>query len=214
MEFQKKTIGRLHILTDTKFQRKFTHVELARLAIEGGADAIQLRDKELSTRELIEIAKAIKEICREHKVTFIVNDRVDVAFAVDADGVHLGQDDLPISVARRILKDKIIGGSAGNEEELERCISEGADYIGFGPVFHTSTKADAGPQVGLDALRNIVKRSPIPVIAIGGIDDQNASQVLETGVHGIAVVSFVSRAKDPRQATERLRNLMPGETKD
>jgi len=206
-----KRIGRLHVLTDTKIQTRFSHVELARLAIEGGADTIQLRDKELSTRQLIKVAEELKELCKRHNKTFIVNDRVDVAFAVDADGVHLGQDDLPISVARKILGDKIIGGSAGDEGEFLRCLSQGADYIGFGPIFSTSTKLDAGPQVGLGALRAIVEKSPVPIIAIGGIGEHNVWQVLETGVYGIAVVSWVAKAMDPKVATQRLSRFIHGE---
>jgi thiamine-phosphate pyrophosphorylase len=203
-----KKIGRLHVITDTQIQDRLDHVELARLAIDGGADTIQLRDKRISTKELIRVAEAIKKICEKHRVTFIVNDRVDVAYAVDADGVHLGQDDLPISFARKILGDKIIGGSAGDPRELQNCISQGADYVGFGPIFQTSTKEDAGPEVGLKALKEIVRLSPIPVIAIGGIHQGNLQQVLAQGPHGIAVVSCVARAMDPREATRELREIL------
>ncbi len=208
MEEPRHRIGRLHVITDTSIQRRFTHIEIARLAVEGGADTIQLRDKVLNTKELLRIGEKIKRLCEEHGVQFIVNDRVDIAFALGADGVHLGQEDLGIGIARRIIGKGIIGGSAGNLEELKDSIAQGADYIGFGPIFKTGTKADAGPPVGLDSLREAVQISPVPVIAIGGITVQNAKEVLLCGVHGIAVVSSVVCAEDPREETKRLKEIV------
>lgn len=200
-----KRIGRLHVLTDTVLQSRFTHLELAEQAILGGADTIQLRQKEGSTRELIKTAAEMRRLCAEKGVTFIVNDRIDVALAAKADGVHLGQDDFPIPLARELLgKDCIIGGSAATPEEIENCIRDGADYVGFGPVYPTGSKDDAGPVSGIDFLKRIVLTTPLPVIAIGGIDEKNASHVMGAGAHGIAVISAVCCREDPRKAAREL----------
>ena len=204
-----KETGRLHILTDTVVQDRFSHVELARMAVEGGADVIQFRQKVGATKELIAIATQIKQLCAEGNALFIVNDRIDVALASEADGVHLGQDDFPISLARKLLgKDKIIGGSAGNLDEAMLCFNEGADYVGVGPVFATSSKMDAGPACGLDLIRTIVERIPLPVIAIGGVDEENAAQVLRAGARGIAVISAVCCKTNPKASTAALNELL------
>jgi thiamine-phosphate diphosphorylase len=136
-----KKIGRFHVLTDICLQTHFSHVELAELAIAGGADTIQFRQKDGATREMIRVAEQMQALCKRAGVTFIINDRVDVAIASHADGVHLGQDDFPIPLARKLLgEEAIIGGSAGNLEEARKCLGEGADYIGFGPVYPTTSK--------------------------------------------------------------------------
>ena len=204
-----KRIGRLHILTDEVLQSTFSHVELARLAIKGGADVIQFRQKIGSTKSLIDMARRMMGLCHKEKAIFIVNDRVDVAIAVDADGVHLGQEDFPIPLARRLLgKDKIIGGSAATLEEAERCSLEGADYVGFGPVYPTASKADAGPVSGVHVLRTVVERTHLPVIAIGGITAERIPEVMQAGAHGIAVISAVCCEKEPEAATRSLRGVL------
>ncbi|HVN23526.1 MAG TPA: thiamine phosphate synthase [Syntrophorhabdales bacterium] len=201
----KKNIGRFHVITDTVLQTCRSHAELAALAIAGGADTIQLREKGGSTREMIRAAEQMQGLCRNAGVIFIVNDRVDVAIASGADGVHLGQDDFPIPLARKLLGDKaIIGGSAGTMEEARKCVEEGADYIGFGPVFPTGSKADAGPASGLDLLERIVSTIPLPIVAIGGITTSNTPLVMKAGVHGIAVISAVCCQDDPAQAAKCL----------
>ncbi|MBW1997991.1 MAG: thiamine phosphate synthase [Deltaproteobacteria bacterium] len=204
-----KRIGKLHVLTDTVLQSRFSHIELARLAIEGGADTIQLRQKTGSTREMITVAREMKTLCREAGVVFIVNDRIDVAIAAKADGVHLGQEDFPIPLAKELLgRDGIIGGSAATFEEAEKCLREGADYIGFGPVFPTSSKDDAGPVSGVEILRRVVDSLSLPIIAIGGISPENVEQVLSAGAYGIAVISAVCCQEDPRRATRDLYQAM------
>ena len=204
-----KTIGRLHVLTDTALQSRFSHVALTELAVSGGADAIQFRQKNGSTKELIEIATHMRHVCAEKGATFIVNDRIDVAIASEADGVHLGQDDFPIPLARKLLgKDRIIGGSAATLREMEICIREGADYVGFGPVYPTGSKDDAGPVSGIDIVKQIVESSPVPVIAIGGIDQNNASHVMGVGAHGIAVISAVCCREDPKEAARELHHMV------
>ncbi len=200
-----KQIGKLHILTDTVLQSRFSHMEITRLAIAGGADTIQYRQKSGSTREMIEIARNMKRLCSEAGVTFIVNDRLDVAIAAEADGVHLGQDDFPIPMARELLGEgRIIGGSAATLDEARKCLSEGADYVGFGPVYPTSSKDDAGPVSGIDILKQVVEIIPLPIIAIGGVGAENIPDVMRAGAHGIAVISAVCCQDDPEEATRAL----------
>jgi thiamine-phosphate pyrophosphorylase len=194
------------VLTDSVLQDRHSHAELARLALAGGADAIQFRQKQDSTRRMIADALAMKAVCAMAGAPLIINDRLDVALAVDADGVHLGQDDFPLAQARAILgPSKIIGGSAGNLAEALACREQGADYVGFGPVFATSSKDDAGPVSGLDLLRQVAQAlSPLPVIAIGGIGPTNAAQVRAAGAHGLAVISAVCCQPDPMAAAQAL----------
>jgi thiamine-phosphate pyrophosphorylase len=206
---RKAGIGRLHLLTDVVLQSRFSHEDLARLGIAGGADTIQLREKGGSTRRMIEVAKRIAAVCRQAGVPLIVNDRIDVAIAAEADGVHLGQSDFPIPMARELLgQDKLIGGSAATLEEARICLAEGADYVGFGPVYATGSKADAGPVSGPKALNQVVETIPLPVIAIGGITAENVAEVMKAGAHGIAVISAVCCQIDPEGATRALREAL------
>ncbi|MDW7709882.1 MAG: thiamine phosphate synthase [Deferrisomatales bacterium] len=198
-------VGRVHVLTDVELQTRFSHVELAVRALEGGAHVVQFRQKTGSTRVLIAVARQMGQVCRAAGATFIVNDRVDVALASQADGVHLGQSDAPIPFARRLLGPRaIIGGSASTVEQARRCIEEGADYVGFGPVYPTGSKADAAPVRGLELLREVAAALPAPVIAIGGIDAVRARAVLRAGAQGFAVISAVCCEEDPAEATRRL----------
>lgn len=204
-----KRIGRLHLLTDVVLQSRFSHEDLARLGIAGGADTIQLREKGGSTRRMIEVAKSMAVVCREAGVPLIVNDRIDVAMASDADGVHLGQSDFPIPLARRLLgKDKLIGGSAATLEEARVCLADGADYIGFGPVYVTGSKEDAGPVSGPAVLKQVVKTTPVAILAIGGITAENVREVMEAGAYGIAVISAVCCQIDPEGATRAIREAL------
>ncbi|MCK4305619.1 MAG: thiamine phosphate synthase [Candidatus Eisenbacteria sp.] len=201
-----RRVGRLHILTDTTLQDRYDHEGLARLALEGGSDTIQFRDKSASTRELIRIARGLSEICRRAGVPLIVNDRVDVAMAADAAGVHLGQSDFPISLARQMLgPDRIIGGSATTLEEATEVMWAGADYVGLGPVFGTDSKPDAKVAIGLERLREVAAALEIPVVAIGGIGIPQVSDILATGAHGIALIQAVVLAADPKAATAGLK---------
>jgi len=134
---------------------------------------------------------------------------VDVAIAVDADGVHLGQEDFPIPLARKLLgKGKIIGGSAVTPDEAKKCFSEGADYVGFGPVYPTASKTDAGPVSGIRILKKVVQETPLPIIAIGGITSEKVPEVMEAGAYGIAVISAVCCEKEPEAATRFLQNAL------
>lgn len=200
-----KKIGVLHVITDTTHQSEFTHQQLAKLAIQGGADTIQFRQKNGSTRELIRIAQEMESICSHYNIPLIVNDRADVALAVGAEGTHFGQDDMPVGIGRRILPNgTIIGASARTEEKIFEAIAEGADYIGYGPIYSTSSKDNAEEPKGLDRLHKMCEIADCPVIAIGGITLDTAADVIQAGAHGIAVISAVCGQSDPRKATEEL----------
>ena len=206
-----KNIGVLHVITDTALQSRFTHAELAELAIEGGADTVQFRQKHGTTRELIAMAQDMQTICVQHKVPLIVNDRADIALAVGATGTHFGQDDMPVSIGRQILSTKaIIGASARTEDKILEAISEGADYIGFGPIYGTTSKSDAEMPKGLERLRRMCDIAACPVIAIGGISVQTAGDVIRAGAHGIAVISAVCAHPEPTVATQALLNEIHG----
>jgi thiamine-phosphate diphosphorylase len=183
------------------------------MAIKGGADTIQFRQKVGATREMIEIVRQLKQLCLDSGVTLVVNDRVDVAIAADADGVHLGQNDFPITLARKLLgESRSIGGSAATLEEAQKCLTEGVDYIGFGPVYPTTSKADAGPVTGIKLLKQTVEAISLPIVAIGGISVENTPEVIRAGARGIAVISAVCCHKDPEQATRSLRQALQTET--
>ncbi len=212
-----REIGRLHVLVGSArpipgqapASPARSTLEIARLAIQGGADVIQLREKGASTREWIETGRALVALAREHDVRLIVNDRVDVAIACDAHGVHLGRHDLPILLAREMLgPDRVIGGSANSIEEAIAAERAGADYVGIGPVRPTSSKEDAGDLVPLDDLRALVAKLEIPIIAIGGIGPESAAEIMGTGVRGLAVIHAVNDAPDPTAATAGLRAIM------
>ena len=206
-----KNIGVLHVITDTTLQSRFTHAALAELAIAGGADTVQFRQKQGTTRELIATAQSMQAVCEQHKVPLIVNDRADIALAVGATGAHFGQDDMPVSIGRQILSTKaVIGASARTEEKILAAISEGADYIGFGPIYGTSSKPDAEMPKGLERLRRMCDIAACPVIAIGGITVQTAADVIRVGAHGIAVISAVCAHPEPTVATQALLNEIHG----
>jgi thiamine-phosphate pyrophosphorylase len=173
-------------------------------ALKGGLKLVQYRDKNSPDSDRLQTAHQLCQLCHQHDAIFIVNDRVDIALAVDADGVHLGQQDIPIDLARQILgPQKIVGRSTTNTDEMERAITEKADYIGVGPVFATPTKVGKAP-VGLDYIQYVSQYSPIPWYAIGGIDERNLADVLAAGAEKAAVVRAIMQASDPTKATQTL----------
>jgi thiamine-phosphate pyrophosphorylase len=201
----KPPVGRLHVITDMTIQDRFSHIGLAMMAIAGGTDTIQFREKSMASRTVVETGELIRGLCREAGVTLIVNDRVDIAMALDADGVHLGQRDLPIPAARRLLgPSKLIGGTASTPEEARAAEAQGADYVGFGHVYATSSKRKRGEPKGPNAVRAVCEAVSIPVIAIGGIDASNLPPVIAAGAWGAAVIGAVCAARDPRAATAEL----------
>jgi len=201
---------RLCLITDERLSRGRSHLEVAGAAIRGGADVIQLRDKEASGGRLFEIAAALRRLTREANVPLIVNDRLDVAMAADADGVHLGQEDLPADTARRILgPGRILGVSAETPEEARRAEAAGADYLGVGPVFEArGSKPDAGAPRGLEQIVRIRSESRLPIVAIGGIRPENARQVREAGADAVAVISAIVSAEDVEEATRRMKRAL------
>lgn len=177
---------------------------VAREAVLGGVTTIQLRDKDTPLPEVLEVGQKLRQLCREMGVLFIVNDRVDVALYLEADGVHLGQEDFPPQAARELLgPGAIIGASASTLEEARRAVEQGADYLGVGAIYATSTKADAGEPVGCRFLRQVRDNYPqMPMVGIGGITAERAPQVVEAGADGVAVISAIWGQKSPRQAAQ------------
>lgn len=199
----------LYLVTDRSLARGRPLDEIVRRAIAGGVTAVQLREKEAPTGEFYQLARSVRKITGETGVTFMINDRLDVALAVDADGVHVGQDDLPAKLARRLLgPDRILGVTAADEEQAILAEKAGADYIGCNAVFATPTKTDTGTPIGVEGLRDLVASIEVPVVAIGGIKASNAEEVMAAGVAGIAVVSAIVSAEDPERAARELRDII------
>ncbi len=199
----------LYVITDEEIAGGLSHAEIARRALEGGADVIQLRDKRCGPVDLLRIGRVIREITRKTGALFIVNDRLDVALACNSDGIHLGQDDLKAGVARQIAPHGfIIGVSVGTVEEAILAEQEGADYLAISPVFPTASKYNAGPGHGLEVLRDIKRNVSIPVIAIGGINTGNVYEVIAAGADGVAVISAVVGSPDITAAARQLRELV------
>jgi len=206
-------IGRLHVLTDFHFQQRFTHADLARMAMAGGADTIQFRQKAGSKRELLRGLRPTAEACRAAGVPLLVDDHLDLALAVEADGVHLGQLDLPVLDARSILDrldgpTGIVGATVTTVAQAREAEAAGADYLGFGPVFPTSSKDNPASVKGRDGLAAVCRAVRIPVIAIAGITPERVPAVLDAGAHGVAVMSAVTLADDPEAATARFREAL------
>ncbi|MFB6099403.1 MAG: thiamine phosphate synthase [Salinibacter sp.] len=210
-----KQIGRLHVLTDFHLQQDFDHAELAQFAIRGGADTIQFRQKHGGIQNKLVQARSVATVCADASTTLIVDDRIDVAQAVDAAGVHLGQRDFPLDAARSVLgEEMIIGATATDTQQAVEAYELGADYIGFGPVFPTSSKRNPKSVKGPEGLSDACEAVPIPVIAIGGITHDRVRTALEAGAHGVAVLSAVATATDPEQATARFRASIDGVLRD
>jgi thiamine-phosphate pyrophosphorylase len=209
------SIGRLHVITDYHLQQQWSHAELARLAIRGGADTIQFRQKHGGVRNMLIEARTVRHVCRDASTPLIVDDRLDIALAVEAEGVHLGQRDFPIDEARHLLgPEAIIGATATTTEQAVQAHEEGADYVGFGPVFETQSKRNPKSVKGLERLAQACEAVPIPVVAIGGITHDRVRAVLDTGAHGIAVLSAVARANQPDRATARFRAAIDGTVRE
>jgi thiamine-phosphate pyrophosphorylase len=196
---------RLHVLTDHQWSRGRDIVTVAAAALDGGATIIQLRDKTASTRVLIEEGQALRALTRERGALLIINDRIDVALAVGADGAHVGQEDMPATVARQLLgQERILGVSAASIEEAGAAVAAGADYLGVGPIFPSAGKADAGPATGLHLLTELADRFPTPLVAIGGITAENATEAMQAGAAGVASITAVVYAEDIAGAAHQL----------
>lgn len=199
---------RLIVVTDPDCGAGRTLVDVVRAALRGGAPAIQLRMKDGPAREMAHLAEALLAETRRAGALLFVNDRVDVALAAGADGAHVGQEDLPVAAARRIVPPGfLLGVSAETAELARRAEADGADYVGVGPVYATGSKADAGDAVGVGRMAEVAAAVRIPAVGIGGITIENARPLLEAGAAGIAVISAVMRADDPEAAARAL--LLP-----
>lgn len=200
----------LYAILDPAHVRGRDPLAVAEEVLEGGAAVLQLRAKTLADRELLALASEVRLLCNRAGVPFVVNDRADVARLVDADGLHLGQDDLPLLAARRVVGSMPIGRSTHSIRQALMAASEGSDLIGFGPVYATGTKENADPVVGVAELAEVVRAVSIPVVAIGGITAARMPEVLRTGVPLVAMISAVIGADDPRSAARALHQLASG----
>lgn len=197
----------LYLVTDRALCRG-EFMDCVEEAIKGGVSVVQLREKDASSAEFYSIALELRRLTSSYGVPFIINDRMDIALAVDADGLHIGQSDMPLDVARRILgSKKIIGVSASCVEDARLALEGGADYLGVGAVFATGTKSDAD-SVGIDELRRIKNSVDIPVVAIGGINEINAHIPMSAGIDGISVVSAIVSSENPFDASRRLLEIV------
>lgn len=195
----------LYLITDRRLTAGRDLAAVIREALEGGVQAVQVREKDLSSKELYELAYQLRKVTKAHAARLIINDRVDVALAVDADGVHLGNASLPLYKVRKILgPKKLIGVSCHNQLNAITAQEKGADFITFGPVYHTPSKTIYGEPVGVERLADVAGIVAIPLFGLGGIKEENACQVMRAGASGIAVVSAVMAAADPRVATASL----------
>lgn len=205
---------RLYLVTDRNCLQQQTLEQAVEQAILGGVTLVQLREKAIASKEFYERALRIKAICHHYNVPLLINDRVDIALAVEADGVHIGQSDLPCGVVRQILgKDKIIGVSARTAQQAIQAQADGADYLGVGAMFATSTKQDA-KTVSVETLNDIRQSVTLPIVAIGGINHttlpalQQALQAADTSIDGVAVVSAILGQKDVKLASQQLKNMI------
>ena len=197
----------VYLVTDRRNKTDEEFLNIIEEAIKGGTTIVQLREKTASTKEFYDLALKVKEITSRYDVPLLINDRIDIALAVDSEGVHIGQDDMPADIAREIIgEDKILGVSASTVEEAKKAEIDSADYIGSGAVFPTATKDDAD-SVSKEELKEIVDSIDIPVVAIGGITVENASTLKGSGIAGVSVVSAIMSAEDPKEASEKLKEI-------
>jgi thiamine-phosphate pyrophosphorylase len=198
----------LYVVTDSRLVDERALAGVIEAAIRGGAGVIQYREKYADTCRMVASARELCQVCRRLGSVFLVNDRLDVALAVDADGVHVGQKDMPVALARSLLgPDKLLGVSVQDARALDEAVSHGADYLSLSPVFATPTKPDHEEPLGLEAVRALAGRSRLPVVAIGGINRANVAEVMRAGVHGVCAISAVLGAPDPERAARELYEL-------
>ena len=200
---------RLYLVTDRPLALGRDIEWVVAEAVKGGVTMVQLREKDIDTREFIELGLRLKSLLKPLGVPLIINDRVDVALAVDADGVHIGQSDMPYDLARKLLgPDKIIGLSVENQDEVVQANGLDVDYIGISPVYLTSTKTDTAAAFGLDGLSRAMAVSKHPAVGIGGMNLKTSGEVIARGADGVAVVSAIMSAASPREASEQLLKVI------
>ena len=197
----------LYLVTDRNILKNRDLKDEVENAIKGGVTLVQLREKECGGKDFLKYAVEVKEITDKYNIPLIINDRVDIALAIDAAGVHVGQNDIPAKVVRELIgKNKVLGISASNLEEAKKAVEDGADYLGVGAIYSTSTKKDA-KNVKLNMLKEIRDNIKIPIVAIGGIDKNNAKEVIECNIDGIAVVSAILSENDIELAAKNLKSF-------
>lgn len=201
--------GIVYVITDRRAAGERSLIDIVRAALRGGAHVVQLRDKDVPARDMCALGEALLPLTRAAGVPLIVNDRVDVALALDADGVHIGQDDIPADMVRRIIgPERILGVSVATVEQAQQAVRDGATYVSVGDLFGTPSKPDAGPPIGLAPLTAIAHAVDLPVLGIGGVTIANAASVVRAGAVGVAVISAVIGAPDPEAATRALRDAV------
>lgn len=195
----------LYLVTDRSILKGKDIFEAVDEALRGGVTLVQLREKDVSSLEFYNIALKMKELTKIYNVPLIINDRLDIALAIDAGGLHIGQEDLPLKVARKLLgKSKILGYSVSNIEEAIYGEENGADYLGAGPVYLTGSKADAGRPIGLENLKSIKERVKIPVVGIGGIGMDNIAEVRKIGIDGVSIISAILGSENIEETSRNL----------
>ena len=206
----KKIDFNLYLITDRKLIADRCSLTAAvRKALKGGVKAVQLREKDMETRGLLKLAYKMRGITKEHNAKLFINDRFDIALAVHADGVHLTQSSVPVEAVRKVVKKKLlIGVSTHSMKEAKAAEKGGADFIAMGPVYRTPSKVKYGAPVGSGALEKVCGEINIPVFALGGVKSNRVEKVMETGVHGVAMISEILRAGNIREKTEELINLL------
>lgn len=199
----------LYLVTDRSLTLNRSLFEVVEQAVKGGVTVVQLREKDCSSKDFYEEAVKLKKLLSSYNVPLIINDRLDIALAVDAEGLHIGQHDIPYPIARKLLgKDKIIGLSIENLKDMERANEWDVDYIGLSPVFNTSTKTDTAKALGLEGVRQLTNISKHPSVGIGGINHFNAASILQAGANGLAVVSAIMSQPDPMEAAKELKTII------
>ena len=200
----------LYLITDRKQTCGHSLLDVVEEALRGGVRAVQLREKDLTSRELYELAYEMRKLTSRYDARLFLNDRLDIAMAVDADGVHLGINSIPVYKARKVLgEQKLIGVSCHNQVNAITAQEKGADFITFGPVYYTPSKAAYGEPLGLNKLEMVANLLEIPVFALGGIDRNNAPEVITSGTAGIALINAIIGASDPREAARTLLAILP-----
>jgi len=199
----------LYLVTDRTLSLGRSIEEIVEASVQGGVTMVQLREKDCTTREFYQLAVRLKNILRPYDVPLIINDRLDIALACDAEGLHIGQSDMPYSIARKLLgKDRIIGLSVESMEDAVEANNLDVDYIGISPVFGTPTKTNTATPFGLNGVREVMAISKHPSVAIGGINLTNTAEIMKAGANGIAVVSAIMSAANPKQAAQELKQLI------
>ncbi|MGD1845009.1 MAG: thiamine phosphate synthase [Salibacteraceae bacterium] len=206
----KATDWSLMFVTDDRITEDLPFLDVLEASLKGGVTVVQLREKSLSTHRFYQRAVAAKQLCDTYRVPLLINDRVDIALAIDAAGIHIGQSDLPVSVSRQLLGEhKIIGWSVSNADQAMEANKLEVDYIGLSPVFATATKTkDLDPPLGIEGLKELKAISNRPIVCIGGINEANAASLIQNGSDGLAVVSAISQAKDPEKAAKKLTEII------